>query len=76
MNTTPFYVAHRSSARMGVRQGRVGVESVVVADAWRARAAQAAENVINDDVISKDGANEKGPAHSPGLDQFGCGGRI
>ncbi|MEN5396520.1 hypothetical protein ABE612_03350 [Achromobacter xylosoxidans] len=21
-------------------------------------------------------ANEKGPAHSPGLDQFGCGGRI
>ncbi|MGE8590073.1 MAG: hypothetical protein ACN6OD_11865 [Alcaligenes sp.] len=22
------------------------------------------------------GPNKKGPAHSPGLDQFGCGGRI
>ncbi|MCG2604682.1 MAG: hypothetical protein KBO60_16560 [Achromobacter sp.] len=27
-------------------------------------------------VFNTPAANEKGPAHSPGLDQFGCGGRI
>ncbi|WP_156333226.1 hypothetical protein [Achromobacter sp. 2789STDY5608621] len=40
---------------------------VLAADALRA---------FNVFVFNTPAANEKGPAHSPGLDQFGCGGRI